>query len=147
MNIQSLSPAIGARTSKRRVGRGISAGQGKTCGRGQKGQNSRSGGGVRLGFEGGQMPLMRRLPKRGFDCPSKKVYSIVNLDALNAFDKDTVVTEDLLFENRIIGKREKDGLKVLGNGELTRPLTVQAKKFTASAVQKIEKIGGKAEVK
>lgn len=146
MEIQDLSPAVGARTSKKRLGRGIGSGLGKTSGKGHKGQWARSGGGVRPGFEGGQMPLSRRIPKSGFDNRWKKVYSIVNIGDLERFEEGTVVTAQLLKETGILSKIEHYGLKVLGDGELTKKLTVQAAKFTASAAEKIEKLGGKAEV-
>lgn len=146
MKMHDLSPAAGARTASKRLGRGIGSGTGKTSGKGHKGQWARSGGGVRPGFEGGQMPLARRLPKTGFDNRYKKVYSIVNLDDLNAFDDGAVVNADALLEKGILGKLEPYGLKVLGDGELTKKVTVQAKKFSKSATEKIEKAGGKAEV-
>lgn len=146
MEIQDLSPAVGARTSKKRLGRGIGSGLGKTSGKGHKGQWARSGGGVRPGFEGGQMPLSRRLPKVGFDNRWKKVYSVVNLGDLERFEEGTVVTAQLLKETGVISKIEPYGLKVLGDGALTKKLTVQAAKFSKSAVEKLEKLGGKAEV-
>ncbi len=148
MELHKLSPMEGSRTKSVRVGRGTGSGIGKTSGKGQKGQNARSGGGVRPGFEGGQMPLIRRLPKRGFkNTEFTKKYSIVNVGDLNFVEEGTVVNQEFLYVNRVIGKMEKDGLKVLGNGELTKPLTIEAAKFTNSAKEKIEKIGGKAEVK
>ena len=147
MNIHELSPAPNSTKKAKRVGRGVGSGLGKTSGRGQKGQNSRSGGGVRIGFEGGQMPLVRRLPRRGFNNNEfKKQYSIVNVCDLNKLDDGTVVDIALLKEKRIIGKIEKFGLKVLGNGELNKKLTVKAAVFTKSAQEKIEKAGGKIEV-
>ncbi|MGN1227327.1 MAG: 50S ribosomal protein L15 [Christensenellales bacterium] len=146
MNIHSLSPMEGSRTKYVRKGRGTGSGLGKTSGRGQKGQNSRTGGGVRLGFEGGQMPLHRRLPKRGFTNIFAKDYSIVNVGDLNFVEDGAVIDEAFLFENRVIGKRGKDGLKVLGNGEITKNITVKCAKITESAKEKIEKIGGKVEV-
>ncbi len=146
MDIQSLSPQRGAKSKKVRVGRGTGSGLGKTSGRGQKGQNSRSGGGVRPGFEGGQMPLDRRLPKRGFTNIFAKKYAIVNVGDLDFVEAGTVVDEKFLYENRIIGKIEKDGVKVLGNGDLTKAITVKANKFSATALEKIEKAGGKVEV-
>ncbi|MDD2445801.1 MAG: 50S ribosomal protein L15 [Clostridia bacterium] len=147
MDIQSLKPAKGSRKKSTRVGRGYSSGKGKTSGRGQKGQNSRSGGGVRPGFEGGQLPLIRKLAIRGFNNKNfAKVYSIVNISTLDQLEPNTVVNEKLLYEYKIIGKMEPNGLKVLGNGEITKPLTVQATKFTKSAIEKIEKAGGKIEV-
>lgn len=146
MKIHELSPAVGARTSAKRLGRGIGSGLGKTSGKGHKGQWARSGGGVRIGFEGGQMPLARRLPKTGFDNNWKKVYSVVNLERLNDFEDGTVITAGLLLEAGVLSKIEAYGLKVLGNGELTKKLTVKANKFSKSAIEKIEKIGGKVEV-
>ena len=146
MKIHELSPAVGARTSAKRLGRGIGSGLGKTSGKGHKGQWARSGGGVRIGFEGGQMPLARRLPKTGFDNNWKKVYSVVNLERLNDFEDGTVITAELLLEAGVLSKIEAYGLKVLGNGELTKKLTVKANKFSKSAIEKIEKIGGKSGV-
>lgn len=146
MKIHELSPAVGARTSAKRLGRGIGSGLGKTSGKGHKGQWARSGGGVRIGFEGGQMPLARRLPKTGFDNNWKKVYSVVNLERLNDFEDGTVITAELLLEAGVLSKIEAYGLKVLGNGDLTKKLTVKANKFSKSAIEKIEKIGGKVEV-
>lgn len=133
------------RQNRNRVGRGPGSGNGKTSGRGQKGQNSRSGGGVRLGFEGGQTPLARRLPKRGFTNFNRKEYAIVNVETLNRFEEGTTVNVALLLEKGIV-KKELSGLKVLGNGELTKKLTVEAVKFSKSAKEAIEKAGGKAEV-
>ena len=141
----NLKPATGARKAKKRLGRGIAAGQGKTSGRGQKGQNARSGGGVRPGFEGGQIPIYRRLPKRGFTNPNRVEYAIVNLDTLNRFEEGTVVTPELLVKEGVV-KNLKSGLKVLGNGELEKKLTVKAHKFSASAQEKINAAGGKTEV-
>ncbi|SFE60033.1 50S ribosomal protein L15 [Peptostreptococcus sp. D1] len=145
MKLHELKPAKGAVKGKRRLGRGTATGQGKTSGRGQKGQWSRSGGGVRVGFEGGQMPLARRLPKRGFNNIFKKVYSEVNVETLNRFDAGTVIDAELLKKNRVISKIEKDGLKILGNGSLEKALTVKAAKFTASAREKITNAGGQVE--
>lgn len=145
MKLHELKPAKGAVKGKRRLGRGTATGQGKTSGRGQKGQWSRSGGGVRVGFEGGQMPLARRLPKRGFNNIFKKVYSEVNVETLNRFDAGTVIDAELLKKNRVISKIEKDGLKILGNGNLEKALTVRAAKFTASAREKITNAGGQVE--
>ena len=146
MKIHELSPAVGARTSAKRLGRGIGSGLGKTSGKGHKGQWARSGGGVRIGFEGGQMPLARRLPKTGFDNNWKKVYSVVNLERLNDFEDGTVITAELLLEAGVLSKIEPYGLKVLGIGGLTKKLSVKANKFSKSAIEKIEKIGGKVEV-
>ena len=146
MKMQNLAPAEGAKTSSKRLGRGIGSGLGKTSGKGHKGQWARSGGGVRPGFEGGQMPLYRRLPKRGFNNIFKKEYSILNVDVLDRFEDGTVVNAELLIQEGILSKVEAYGLKVLGNGDLTKKLTVQANKFTKSAAEKIEKAGGKVEV-
>lgn len=146
MQLHELVPSQGARREKKRVGRGTSSGMGKTSTRGHKGQWARSGGGVRPGFEGGQTPLFRRLPKRGFtNARFKKEYAIVNLGDLNTFDAGTVVTPDLLVEHRLV-RSLLDGVKVLGEGELTVKLTVQAHAFSASAKEKIEVAGGTAEV-
>ena len=145
MKLHELKPAEGSRQVRNRVGRGTSSGNGKTAGRGQKGQKARSGGGVRLGFEGGQMPLFRRMPKRGFKNINRKEYAIVNLETLNKFEDGAEVTPALLVESGII-KDEKDGIKVLGNGTLNKQLTVKASKFSASAKEAIESKGGKAEV-
>ena len=138
--------AEGATKTRKRVGRGTGSGLGKTSGKGHKGQNARSGGGVRPGFEGGQLPLFRRLPKRGFsNYEFKTRYATVNVEDLEVFEENTVVTIDLLKEKGLI-KKELDGLKILGNGNLTKKLTVRADKFTNSAKAKIENIGGKTEV-
>ena len=145
MRIHSIQPAVGANTAEKRLGRGIGSGLGKTSGKGHKGQWARSGGGVRPGFEGGQTPIARRLPKRGFNNKFRVEYDIVNVDALNVFENDTVVTYELLVAERIVGAKH-DGLKVLGNGTLTKKLTVKADKFSASAKQAIEAAGGVAEV-
>ena len=146
MKINDLKPAEGAVKSTKRLGRGIGSGTGKTSAKGHKGQNARSGGGVRPGFEGGQMPLIRRLPKRGFKNPFRKEYTTVNVCAFEVFEDGTEITAELLRDKGIIGKVEAYGLKVLGNGELTKKVTVKAQKFTQSAVEKIEKAGGKVEV-
>ncbi len=147
MRIDTLQPADGARTSKKRLGRGIGSGLGKTSGKGHKGQWARSGGGVRPGFEGGQMPLTRRIPKRGFNNHFRKEYVIVNLDVLNDnFAEGAVVDKETLIENGLVKTVKNDaGLKVLGNGELTVKLTVKAAKFSGSAKEAIEKVGGTAE--
>ncbi len=145
MKLHELKAPAGSSRNRKRRGRGTATGQGKTGGRGMNGQKSRSGGGVRLGFEGGQMPLYRRIPKRGFTNVWAKDYAEVNVERLNAFEAGTVVTEEMLKEAGIISKI-KDGVKVLGRGELTTSLTVQAHKFSKSAVEKIESAGGKAEV-
>lgn len=147
MDIQTLSPAKNSNRKSFRVGRGLGSGLGKTSGKGHKGQNARSGGGVRPGFEGGQLPLVRKMPIRGFNNYNfKKQYATVNVGDLEIFDANSVITQELLYETRVIGKIMPYGLKVLGDGELTKPLTVQAAKFTKSAVEKIEKVGGKTEV-
>jgi large subunit ribosomal protein L15 len=145
MKLHELQPAPGSRKPKKRVGRGIAAGQGKTAGRGHKGQKARSGGGVRPGFEGGQNPIYRRLPKRGFTNPNRKEYAVVNLSTLNRFEDGTVVTPELLMETGVV-KKLQDGLKVLGDGELKVKLTVKAHKFSRTAVEKIEAAGGATEV-
>ena len=147
MDIQTLSPAKNSNRKSFRVGRGIGSGLGKTSGKGHKGQNARSGGGVRPGFEGGQLPLIRKVPIRGFNNYNfRKQYATVNVGDLEGFEANSVITQELLYETRVIGKMMPYGLKVLGDGELTKPLTIQAAKFTKSAVEKIEKVGGKAEV-
>ncbi len=145
MKLNELKPAPGARKSPKRVGRGIGSGLGKTSARGHKGQKARSGGGVRPGFEGGQMPLSRRLPKRGFTNIFSKEYAIVNVSELNRFENGTEVTSELLVAAKLI-RKPLDGLKVLGNGEITRKLTVKATKFTKTAAEKIAAAGGVAEV-
>ncbi|OQC15609.1 MAG: 50S ribosomal protein L15 [Firmicutes bacterium ADurb.Bin080] len=146
MKLHTIAPADGAVKSSKRIGRGIGSGHGKTSTKGHKGQWARSGGGVRPGFEGGQMPLTRRIPKRGFNNQFSVEYSIVNLGDLNAFEEGTLINADLLLDEGIIGKLSVSGVKVLGDGELTKPLTIQAAKFSKSALEKIEKAGGKAEV-
>lgn len=146
MKLHELKPAKGAVRSTKRLGRGTATGQGKTSGRGQKGQWSRSGGGVRVGFEGGQMPLSRRLPKRGFTNIFAKEYTEVNVKDLNRFENGTEITAELLKSTKVISKIAKDGIKILGEGELEKALTVKSAKFTASAQEKIEKAGGKAEL-
>ena len=145
MKLHELQPNQPLKKKKRK-GRGPGSGNGTRAGRGQDGQNSRSGGGVRPGFEGGQMPLYRRLPKRGFKNFNKKQYEVINVETLNAFEDGTEVTPELLFENKILNKNKaKDGVKILGDGELTSRLTVKAHKFTASAKEKIEAAGGSVE--
>ena len=146
MKLHELSPAAGSAKAVWRKGRGAGSGNGKTAGKGHKGQNARSGGGVRPGFEGGQLPLYRKLPKRGFNNKFAKEYATVNVSALNGFENGATVTLETLIACGIV-RKELDGLKVLGNGELTKQLTVEAKIFTASAKEKIEAAGGKAEVK
>ena len=145
MKLHTLSPAEGSTKSNFRKGRGPASGNGKTAGKGHKGQNARSGGGVRPGFEGGQIPLYRKLPKRGFHNKFATNYVIVNVSALNVFEDGAVVTTEALLEKRII-RKTLDGVKVLGNGELTKKLTVQANVFSATAKEKIEAAGGKTEV-
>ena len=146
MRIGELSPAMGATTAKKRLGRGIGSGLGKTSGKGHKGQWARSGGGVRPGFEGGQMPLIRRIPKRGFNNHFRKVYSVVNLSVLEGFEANSVVDMEVLNEKGLIKiVKGSVGLKVLGNGTLTKALTVKAAGFSASAKEAIEKVGGTAE--
>ncbi|MBU9720205.1 MULTISPECIES: 50S ribosomal protein L15 [Bacillaceae] len=145
MKLHELQPAEGSRKERKRKGRGIATGNGKTAGRGHKGQNSRSGGGVRPGFEGGQMPIFRRLPKRGFTNPTRVEYAVVNLDTLNRFEDGTEVTPELLVETGVV-KNERDGIKILGNGTLERKLTVKAHKFSGTAKEAIEAAGGTTEV-
>lgn len=146
MKLHELQPAQGSKSTRKRVGRGTGSGLGKTSGRGHKGQNARSGGGVRPGFEGGQNPLYRRLPKRGFNNERfATVYAIVNLEQLNGFADGTEVTPELLLSEGIL-KNPKDGVKILGNGELTVKLTVKAHKFSQAAADKIQAAGGKSEV-
>ena len=146
MNIQTLSPAPNSTFSEKRLGRGTGSGHGKTSGKGHKGQNARSGGGVRPGFEGGQMPLIRRLPKRGFTNNWRKVYTTINVSELNKLEPNTIVTAEFLKATGKISKISEYGLKVIGNGEITIPLTVKANKFSESAIQKIQKAGGTIEV-
>ena len=146
MNIQSLKPAENSRFAQKRLGRGIGSGLGKTSGKGHKGQNARSGGGVRVGFEGGQMPLVRKLPRRGFNNSNfAKQYSIVNVSELNKFDENAVVDSNSLIEKGILSKVEEYGVKILGNGKLEKALTVKANKFSESALKKIKKAGGTIE--
>ncbi|MDY5982152.1 MAG: 50S ribosomal protein L15 [Anaeroplasma sp.] len=142
--LNNLSPVQGARHSKKRLGRGIGSGIGHTSGKGTKGQNARSGGGVRPGFEGGQLPLFQRLPKRGFHNHNKVEFAIVNVEKLNVFEDGAVVDAEALVNASLI-KEVKDGVKVLGNGELTKKLTVKANKFSESAKKAIEAAGGSAE--
>lgn len=146
MNIHSLSPAPNSTFSNKRLGRGIGSGLGKTSGKGHKGQNARSGGGVRPGFEGGQMPLIRQLPKRGFTNNWRKEYTVINVSLLEQFDANTVITAEFLKSKGVISKIQPYGLKVIGNGELTKALTVKAAKFSQSAIDKITKAGGSVEV-
>ena len=145
MKLNELSPVAGSVTPAWRKGRGTGSGNGKTAGKGHKGQNARSGGGVRPGFEGGQIPLYRKLPKRGFHNIFAKDIDAINVSELNRFDDETVVDLELLVANGL-AREAKDGLKVLGNGEITKKLTVRAASFSASAKEKIEAAGGTAEV-
>ncbi len=146
MKLHELTYTEGAKHSKKRIGRGTASGQGRTAGKGIDGQNSRSGGGVRPGFEGGQNPLYRRLPKRGFtNAPFKKEFAIINVEQLNRFNDGDVVSVELLLETGLVSK-EKDGIKILGNGSLTKKLTVKAHKFSKGAQAAIENAGGSVEV-
>jgi large subunit ribosomal protein L15 len=145
MKLHELKSADGSRKDVKRKGRGIGSGNGKTAGKGHKGQNARSGGGVRPGFEGGQNPLYRRVPKRGFNNPFRKEFAVVNIDELNSFAAGTEVTPELLMEQGIV-KNPQSGIKILGNGEIKVGLTVKANKFSQSAVEKIQAAGGKTEV-
>ena len=145
MKLHELKPAPGSTTAPKRLGRGTGSGLGKTSGKGHKGAKARSGGGKRPGFEGGQMPLTRRVPKRGFFNPFRTEYVAINVDRLEAFEDGMTITPVELIQYGIIKKIE-DGVKIMGNGELTKKLTVQANKFTATAKEKIEAAGGKAEV-
>ena len=146
MKLHELHPAEGSTTAAKRLGRGVGSGLGKTAGKGHKGAKARSGGGKRPGFEGGQMPLYRRVPKKGFTNIFRTEYAEVNVGQLEVFTEGTVVNAELLKAAGII-KKTLDGVKILGNGELTKKLTVEAAKFTESAKEKIEAVGGKAEVK
>jgi large subunit ribosomal protein L15 len=146
MLLNELNPTPNSKRPAKRLGRGIGSGLGKTCGKGHKGQWARSGGGVPVGFEGGQMPLVRRLPKHGFTNNFSKEYSCVNVGDLTKFKAGTIVTAELLLERGILSKIEEYGLKVLGDGELTVALTVRASAFTKGAMEKIKKAGGKTEV-
>jgi len=146
MKLHTLAPAEGATKERKRLGRGVGSGTGKTSGKGHKGQNARSGGGVRPGFEGGQLPLFRRLPKRGFSNANFKVrYAVINLSDLNRFEDGAVVTPEILKEMGLV-KKGLDGIKVLGRGTLEKKLTVKAHKFSDVAKEQIEKLGGKVEV-
>lgn len=145
MKLHELKPAEGSRKERNRVGRGIGSGNGKTAGKGHKGQNARSGGGVRLGFEGGQTPLFRRLPKRGFTNINRKEYAVVNLDTLNRFEDGAEITPELLIETGVVSN-EKSGIKILAKGNIERKLTVKAHKFSSAAKEAIEAAGGKTEV-
>lgn len=148
MKLNDLRPNTGGGSkARKRLGRGTGSGLGKTSGKGHKGQNARSGGGVRPGFEGGQMPLFRRLPKRGFTNIFEKQYSIVNIEDLNRFEEDAVITPELLISEGLVKKaKSKYGVKILGNGDLNVKLTVKAQKFSKTAAEKIESAGGKVEV-
>ena len=145
MRLDELAPEKGARKKRKRVGRGVASGHGKTAGRGSKGQNARSGGGVRPGYEGGQMPIHRRLPKRGFKNPFKKIFAIVNVQDLNRFGSDAVVDEVAFIKTGLV-KGDRDGIKLLGKGEINVPVTVRINRVSESARQKIEAAGGKIEV-
>ncbi|MGD8703809.1 MAG: 50S ribosomal protein L15 [Desulfosarcina sp.] len=145
MRLNDLAPEKGQRKNRKRVGRGVASGSGKTAGRGNKGQNARSGGGVRPGYEGGQMPIHRRLPKRGFKNRFKKIFAIVNVQDLNRFDADSVVDEVAFIKSGLV-KGDRDGIKILGKGDVTVPVTVRINKISESARQKIEAAGGKIEV-
>ncbi|MEG0773139.1 50S ribosomal protein L15 [Clostridium sp.] len=145
MRLHDLRPAEGSKKSPKRIGRGTGSGWGKSAGKGQKGQNSRSGGGVRPGFEGGQMPLYRRLPKRGFTNIFAKEYTCINVDRLNIFENGTEITPELLLQSGMV-KKLNDGIKILGNGNLEKNLTVKANKISKAAAEKIEAAGGKVEV-
>jgi len=146
MKLHTVKPNDGATKARKRVGRGPGSGLGKTAGRGENGQNSRSGGGVRIGFEGGQTPLFRRLPKRGFsNARFKKVYAVINLDDLNKFENGAEVSPEILKDMGLV-KNTLDGVKILGDGKLEKKLTVKANKFSKTAKEQIEKLGGKAEV-
>ena len=145
MKLNELKYTEGARRESKRIGRGHGSGNGKTAGKGHKGQNARSGGGVALGFEGGQTPLYRRLPKRGFTNFTRKEFATVNVGALNCFEDGTTVTVEMLLAAKLV-RKQLDGVKVLGVGELTKKLTVQANAFSKSAKEAIEKAGGNAEV-
>ena len=145
MKLHELRPAAGSKKAPKRIGRGTGSGLGRNAGKGEKGQNARSGGGVRPGFEGGQMPLYRRLPKRGFKNPFSKEFVCINLDRLNIFENGTEITPEILLERRVISK-VLDGVKILGNGTLEKSVTVKGCKFSKSAIEKIEAAGGKVEV-
>ena len=145
MELHNLKPSEGSTHSKKRLGRGVGSGTGKTSGKGTKGQNSRSGGGTRPGFEGGQTPFFKRMPKRGFTNRFRKEYAIINVSELNKYENGTVVTPELLLQDRLI-RKVLSGVKVLGDGILEKKLTVHANKFTGSAVEKIEAAGGSVEV-
>lgn len=146
MKLHNIKPKKGSKKKRQRCGRGIGSGRGYTSGRGANGQNCRSGGGVRLTFEGGQTPLFRKLPKRGFNNKNKKEYTILNVYQLNSFEEGSEITPELLKENGVVNNIASNGVKILGDGELDVSLTVKANAFTNSAIDKIEAAGGKAEV-
>lgn len=146
MKLHNIQPAPNSKFDSKRLGRGIGSGLGKTSGKGHKGQNARSGGGVKPGFEGGNVPLMRRIPKRGFDNNWRKVYSVINLSDLEVFNDGDVIDAKVLLEKGVLSKIEPYGVKVLGDGKLTKKVTVKAAKFSKSAEEKLKKVGGKAEV-
>ena len=146
MKLHELRPAAGSKSAPKRVGRGTGSGLGRNAGKGEKGQNARAGGGVRPGFEGGQMPLYRRLPKRGFTNPFTKHFVTINVDRLNIFDNGTEVTPELLLERRVVSKL-MDGVKILGNGNIEKSLTIAGCKLSKQAAEKIVAAGGKVEVK
>ncbi len=145
MRLDELSPVAGSRKTRKRLGRGVGSGSGKTAGRGTKGHKSRSGGGVRPGFEGGQMPLHRRLPKRGFSNIFKKDFAIINIRDLAKFEKGSIVDETALIQSRLIRGR-RDGIKLLGQGEIEHPLTIKVNKASKAAIEKVTRVGGKIEV-
>ncbi|MDB4303611.1 50S ribosomal protein L15 [Desulfosarcina sp.] len=145
MRLNDLAPEKGQRKTRKRIGRGVASGSGKTAGRGSNGQNSRSGGGVRPGYEGGQMPIHRRLPKRGFKNHFKKVFAIVNVQDLNRFESQSIVDEVALIKGGLV-KGDRDGIKILGKGDVQIPVTVRINKISENARQKIEAAGGKIEV-
>ena len=145
MRLNDLAPEKGQRKTRKRIGRGVGSGAGKTAGRGSKGQNARSGGGVRPGYEGGQMPIHRRLPKRGFKNPFKKSFAIVNVQDLNRFESQSLVDEVAMIKNGLV-KGDRDGIKLLGKGDVTVPVTVRINNISASARKKVEAAGGKIEV-
>jgi large subunit ribosomal protein L15 len=146
MKLHELKPPKGAKKRKKRVGRGTGSGWGKTAGRGHKGQKARSGGSIHPSFEGGQIPLKRRLPKRGFTNPTRKEYTIINVGTLNRFETGTIVTPEFLAGQGLVKKRQIAGVKILGDGEITKSFTVRAHHFSASASAKITAVGGKVEV-
>ena len=145
MNLHEMKYNAGARHTTKRLGRGQGSGQGKTAGKGHKGQNARSGGGVAIGFEGGQTPFYKSMPKRGFTNFNRLEFAVINLSDLNRFDEGTVITPEVLIDTGMI-KKQLDGIKILGDGELTKKLTVKAHNFSRTAMEQIEKLGGKVEV-